>query len=254
MARVAKRLTALAVLKMKEPGRYPDGDGLYLRVVSETSKSWFFRYVLKGKERWMGLGSVKNMALAEARDAKAVAGTSLTNAREAAAKARRIVHQDKRDPIEVRDAQRKAEQAKVAEEKARSMTFWACAAEFIEHARKHWTSERHAGQWTKTFEIVNKIIGDMAVRDIAKPDIVKVLKPIWQKTPATAMRIRGRIEAVLDYAHAGRVPRGREPGNVATQPRSAPCLQGAQEATAEASPCSPLCRSAGLPYPLARRQ
>jgi len=40
--------------------------------------------------------------------------------------------------------------------------------------------------------------------------ILSVLKPIWQTKPETASRLRGRIEAVLDYARAkGNLPHDR---------------------------------------------
>jgi hypothetical protein len=56
-----KPLTALKVAKIKEPGRYPDGGGLYLAVGPTGAKSWLFRYQLAGRERFMGLGSAKSL-------------------------------------------------------------------------------------------------------------------------------------------------------------------------------------------------
>ena len=35
---------------------------------------------------------------------------------------------------------------------------------------------------------------------ITTDDVLEVLKPIWQRTPETASRIRGRIESILDFA------------------------------------------------------
>lgn len=68
MAITINRLNAKKVAREVSPGLYPDGGGLYLRVSSATSKSWLFRYKRQGKTRWMGLGSVKTFALAEARE------------------------------------------------------------------------------------------------------------------------------------------------------------------------------------------
>jgi hypothetical protein len=50
--------------------RYPDGDGLYLVVASATSKNWSYRYWKNGKQRWLGLGSVKDVSLKDARLAR----------------------------------------------------------------------------------------------------------------------------------------------------------------------------------------
>ena len=44
-------------------------------------------------------------------------------------------------------------------------------------------------------------IATLPVAEIGIEQILKVLKPIWNMRPATASRLRGRIEAVLDYAH-----------------------------------------------------
>jgi hypothetical protein len=43
------------------------GDGLYLVVASATSKNWSYRYWKDGKQRWLGMGSVKEVSLKEAR-------------------------------------------------------------------------------------------------------------------------------------------------------------------------------------------
>lgn len=50
-----------------EPGRYADGDGLYLTVPKSGRAFWFLRYTANGKRREMTLGQCANMTLAEAR-------------------------------------------------------------------------------------------------------------------------------------------------------------------------------------------
>ena len=98
-------LTALRVEKLKEPGRYGDGGGLYLQVQSSAkggvSKSWLFRYQMYGRERFMGLGSYPTFTLKEAR--------------ERARKASQLV-QDGIDPIDHKQSKRDAE-AKSARER-----------------------------------------------------------------------------------------------------------------------------------------
>jgi integrase len=42
----------------------------------------------------------------------------------------------------------------------------------------------------------------MPVRAIATPDVLRVLEPIWHSKTETATRLRGRIEAVIDFATA----------------------------------------------------
>jgi hypothetical protein len=45
-------LTAKRIERLREPGRYRDGEvkGLYLQVVSATNRSWILRYQLAGRE------------------------------------------------------------------------------------------------------------------------------------------------------------------------------------------------------------
>src|SRR5271168_3343590 len=61
-------LTARTVETAKKPGRYSDGNGLYLVVRPGGSKQWMFLYRRESKLREMGLGSpAKGVTLAMAR-------------------------------------------------------------------------------------------------------------------------------------------------------------------------------------------
>src|SRR6266702_3692493 len=108
MAHFEGRLTALKVMKVKKPGLYADGAGLYLQVTGDgetkVAKSWIFRFTLRGRSREMGLGSLSIFGLAEAR-AKAT-------------ECRRLTYEGI-DPIEAR----KAARARAALDAAASLTF-----------------------------------------------------------------------------------------------------------------------------------
>jgi hypothetical protein len=67
---MAGKLKPLDVERETRPGKYPDGDGLYLVVAGATSMNWSYRYWKDGKQRWLGLGSVKEVSLKEARLAR----------------------------------------------------------------------------------------------------------------------------------------------------------------------------------------
>ncbi|MFZ2155710.1 MAG: Arm DNA-binding domain-containing protein, partial [Bradyrhizobium sp.] len=64
---MAGKLKPLEVARLVTPGKHPDGDGLYLVVAGPTSRNWTYRYWIGGKERWHGLGSLKDVSLSEAR-------------------------------------------------------------------------------------------------------------------------------------------------------------------------------------------
>jgi len=65
----ANKLTQLQITRLKAPGLYGDGAGLWLNVTEGGSKSWVLRYTLAGKERRAGLGPFPEVSLAEAREA-----------------------------------------------------------------------------------------------------------------------------------------------------------------------------------------
>ena len=168
---------------------YADGGGLYLQVTpgqnGHISKSWIFRFATaKRKERYMGLGSLDAVSLAEAR--------------EKASECRKLRDQGK-DPIETRVAQR----ASVAAEHAKAMTFDQCAERYISAHRAGWRNCKHAAQWQNTLRTyVSLTFGRLPVRAVDVGLVIKVLEPIWAIKPETASRVRGRIEAVLDWAAA----------------------------------------------------
>ncbi|KAK0349385.1 hypothetical protein LTR94_033355, partial [Friedmanniomyces endolithicus] len=56
------------VRSAKTPGLHADGNGLYLQVYATGGKSWIYRYQIAKRSRDMGLGSLLDVSLAEARD------------------------------------------------------------------------------------------------------------------------------------------------------------------------------------------
>lgn len=65
----AKALTAAFVRSAREPGKYFDGHGLFLKVVPGGSRQWVQRIVIRGRRREIGLGGADLVSLADARTA-----------------------------------------------------------------------------------------------------------------------------------------------------------------------------------------
>ena len=170
------------------PVRFGDGDGLYLQVAKGDTKSWLFRYTLRGKAHEMGFGAVGDapnaVPLAKAR---ILAG-------EARAKLRAGI-----DPIGERQAERVARVQ--AEADAAERTFKAAATALVESKRAGWRSAKHGAQWLATLDAyAYPFIGGMPVANVGTDDVLRVLRPIWERIPETASRVRQRMEAVLDAA------------------------------------------------------
>ena len=62
------KLSASAVKAATRPGRYGDGDGLYLVVRSVSRRSWLCHVQKDGYRRDFGLSSASNVSLALARE------------------------------------------------------------------------------------------------------------------------------------------------------------------------------------------
>jgi hypothetical protein len=63
-----KALNVLAIRAIEKPGRYADGNGLYLKVDPSGAKRWELRTVVRGKRCDIGLGGLRAVTLAEARE------------------------------------------------------------------------------------------------------------------------------------------------------------------------------------------
>ena len=191
--RQVKRLSDRFVKTVKRPGYYADGDGLYLQVSPATTKSWIFRYARQGKEREMGLGSERVFSLAQAR-AKV-------------ADARRLLVEGV-DPIAARDGQRAQERL----QNASTLTFARCAEKYIASHRAGWRNPKHVAQWENTLDTyAGSVIGQLAIKDVDTALVVRTLEPIWTKKPETAVRLRGRIERILDWARVMGYRTGENP-------------------------------------------
>ncbi|MER8567599.1 integrase arm-type DNA-binding domain-containing protein [Mesorhizobium sp. M0924] len=169
-------------------GRYSDGGGLYLRVKKEGTKSWaFIHFKGSGADRaWKeaGLGSYPSVSLKDAR----IAAT------------------------DCRDRLRRGLEPIDPEAKAEVPTFAECAADFIAEVGKSWSNPKHKAQWEMTLgEAYCKPILKRPVDKVTTADVLEILKPVWQKKPETAQRLRGRIERVLDFAKASGHRSGENP-------------------------------------------
>ena len=181
-----KELSALKVRQVTKPGRYPDGNGLYLVVSNTGAKRWLLRVVVQGRRRDMGLGGATLVSLAEAR--------------EMAARYRRIAR-DGGNPLDER-----------RRERVETPTFADAARRVHAEAESTWKNSKHAQQWINTLEnYAVPMIGHMQVDHVTSADILRVLSPIWLEKPETARRVRQRLSTVFDWAKTAGFRSGDNP-------------------------------------------
>ena len=173
----AKALSAAFCRSVAQPGRYCDGNGLYLHVEPSGARRWVQRLVIHGKSRALGLGSFALVPLAEARE------QALANRRLARAGG---------DP---RATERRANGIPAFDE--------AVAKVIAIHGAAWKPGSTNADRWQATLrEYAYPRLGGKGVDEVTTADVMAVLLPIWTRKHATAQQVRQRIGTVMKWAIA----------------------------------------------------
>lgn len=170
------KLTAFAVNAARLPGRYGDGDGLFLMVGRSGSKSWVVRIQKDGRRRDIGVGSAAKVSLKLARERAAIVRSQIEVGI---------------DPI----AERR---------KAFGVPTFREAAKLVHREyERGWKNSKHRAQWLASLEaFAFPRFGDMSVTAVDAPVVRDALASIWLTKPETARRVRQRIMTVIDWAVA----------------------------------------------------
>lgn len=161
--------------------------GLCLKIDQAGNKSWVLRALVGGRRRSMGLGAYPSVTLAIAV--------------EGARKARGLIGEGI-DPISHRQK---------LKEGSATVSFSKAAEIFIESKSPEWRSEKHISQWRNT---INEYCASISTKDVSQIEthhIRELLGVIWLTKTETASRLRGRIEAILDWATVNNFRKGDNP-------------------------------------------
>jgi integrase len=183
------KLTASMVARLRTPGKYLDGHGLMLRVVTADQRYWTFRFKRDGRDRMLSLGNADVVTLSEARKRHTEARVLL---------ARGLDPRDERDR---------------AREKAKPQVTFSEAAQAYIKAHAPGLREASVAHWQRSMGYVQ--FGHKAVGEVTVDDVLRCLTPLWAERTATASNVRSRIELILDYAK-GRKWRSPDAANPAT--------------------------------------
>lgn len=171
------KLAAMGVKNLTEPGRYSNGEGLIPKLAAKGKGSWVVRIQANGKRRDIGLGTLADLPLGEAREAA------------------RALRKEMKAGIDVL-AER--------EKEALVIPSFRDAAKLVHEEHKAvWKNGKHQAQWINTLETYAfPTLGDKLVSEIEGPALRDALSPIWLTKPETARRVKQRIGVVLDWAYA----------------------------------------------------
>ena len=169
------KLNVAKVRSLTAPGRYGDGGTLFLYVAPGGSKSWVQRITVNGRRRDIGLGAWPLVSLANARD----------------------------KVIDNRRLARSGGDPMAAKRRAAMPTFREASARTVEGLAPTWRNAKHTTSWLQTLEKhAFPVLADLRVDQIERQDVLRVLKPIWNRKSETGLRVRQRIRAVLSWCQA----------------------------------------------------
>lgn len=186
-------MSNLKINSLNECGYFHDGGGLYLQITKKKNKSWIFRYTKLGKNRELGMGSLRYVSLAEARSKR-----------------------DQMKKILIEGLDPLLEKIKLKKERqiseAKKVSFEVCVLRYIETHRVKWKNAKHGSQWESTLRTYAfPTIGHLPVDEIDTQLVLKVINPIWTTISETASRVRNRIEIILNWAKVSGFRSGENP-------------------------------------------
>jgi integrase len=174
------RLTSLAV-RNAGPGKVADGGGHWLVKSSKDSGKWVLRLTVFGRRREMGLGSISDVPLKQAREQ---------------AERWRAVLAEGRDPIAVRASEKLS--ASRADTRLSTM-----AAGAFDARKAELKGDGASGRWFSPLELhVLPRLGRTPIQEIDQRLIRDCLAPIWHEKGETARKALNRLGIVLRHAAA----------------------------------------------------
>jgi len=160
------------------PGTHGDGNNLYLVVKESGARAYTLRYQWQGRPQKMGIGSTRDVTLADARE-KAIDANRLL--------AKGI------NPRDARDEERYAKE---------SILFFDFAEELRLEKEQGFKNKAHKGKWKRTIHVHAASLHKKRVDLISTDDVLDVLRPIWIKTPVAARDVRQQLETIFAAARA----------------------------------------------------
>ena len=175
-------LTKKQVSDLSKPGRYGDGNGLYLVIAPGGSKNWVQRVRMNGKRTDKGLGGVGKVSLAEAR--------KVATANLAAIQSGHNVF---------------AKNGPTAIETPASVhimpTFPVAVRAVYETNRQHW-GENTAKRWLARMLIHCTELEGRTVDKITRRDLAAILTPLRREHHETARKVQIGLRRVFRWARA----------------------------------------------------
>ena len=215
---------------LKTKGKHRDGAGLFLQVAAKGQASWVYQFRFNGATHWMSIGPYATFTLTEARETH----HELRRQRDRGIDPRRVLMASVA-PANVVLAVARALAPQGAVEIA-SPPFGDVVVEYLAKAAPNWRGGlegKEAGSYRAT--LTGTDLAKLPVAAITTSDVSAALDKF---TPATAEKVRMRINKILDYSTVKGYRIGDNParlkGHFEHLPRTAPARVVSHPAMASA--------------------
>jgi integrase len=177
----SKKIEALR--RAGHQGRVLNGDGLMLQCRGKGKDgqgraSWLLRYTVKGRVKELGLGSIKDVSLAQARQKAAAARLSINEGK---------------DPIDAKRPQRSM--VLIA-----SPTFGQAVNSFYNSNLSRWRNSKVRNGWPRFMATHAALLWEQPVSNIDHHIMLQAIEPLWGPHLETAHKLMNRIAQVLDFS------------------------------------------------------
>lgn len=170
-----------------------DGNGLYLRVTPNKSKSWLVRYrTPEGGTRKVVVGEYPAMGLAEARERATTTHLAVRTGGPVVG-----VRQESRMRKEARTEEQIAAQA-IAED-AYKHSFNVLSEAWLEAMKPGWADETYRKARYVVHQYLQPKIGTMDMRTLRSKDVTTLLREIAARTPSLAKKAVQYLNGVVTY-------------------------------------------------------
>jgi len=173
-------LSDVKVRNLTTPGRYADGEGLYLQITPNGGKYWRMKYRFGGKEKLLAFGVYPVVGIKQAREKRFEAKQALSRGE---------------DP----GALKKAAKEKVIQET--TTTLKAVAEEWLSHQAGRWEANTLARARASLEADIFPTLGSSPMSAITPKQIMEAVKKIEGRGAGEiAMRVLQRVKAIYRYA------------------------------------------------------
>lgn len=194
MSKATNKLSDTRAKTVKAPGKYADGEGLYLEVTAKGSKLWRLKYRLAGMEKSLSIGPYPAIGLAQARDAKN--------------QARKLIAQGV-DPSAAKQA------AKARKALDAAQTIESCAKAWIEHQSTKWGEGTLKAVGSSFQRDLYPLWGQRAISTLTAEDVIKATKLVAARGAADqAARLLQRLKSFSRWATVNRLIAANPGGDI----------------------------------------